>query len=103
MRPYHPRRQLQGLEMRPFQDQWQIIMARSSGVEYCAWNGEPSKTMAAKVAFTEATENEWPICPSCKKELRELKFKRRGWLTSITVFWYPHCLCLLSTSTTLNG
>jgi len=26
--------------------------------------------MAAKVTFTEATENEWPICPSCKKELR---------------------------------
>ena len=59
--------------------------------------------MAAKVAFTEATENEWPIYPACKKELRELKFKRRGWLTSITVFWCPHCLCLLSTSTTFNG
>jgi len=59
--------------------------------------------MAGKVAFTEAKEDERPICPSCKKELQELKFKRRGWLTSFTVFWRPHCRCLLSTSTTFNG
>jgi len=61
------------------------------------------KTMAAKVTFAEAREDEWPICPACKKELRELKFKRRGWLTSITVFWCPHCRTLLSTSATFNG
>ncbi len=59
--------------------------------------------MTAKVKFTEAKEDEWPICPSCKKELQELMFKRRGWLTSVTVFWCPYCRCLLSTSTTFNG
>ena len=60
-------------------------------------------SMKAKLAYSEAREDEWPICPVCKKELRELKFKRRGWLTSITAFWCPHCRCLLSTSTTFNG
>jgi hypothetical protein len=29
--------------------------------------------MAAKVKFTEAGDDEWPICPSCKEELKELK------------------------------
>ncbi len=60
-------------------------------------------TMKAKLTYTEAKEDEWPICPHCRKELREFKFKRRGWLTSITAFWCPHCRCLLSASTTFNG
>jgi hypothetical protein len=59
--------------------------------------------MKAKLSYTEAKEDEWPICPYCKQELRELKFRRRGWLTSVTAFWCPHCRCLLSTSTTFNG
>lgn len=59
--------------------------------------------MNARIKFTEATENEWPICPCCKKELREIKFKGRGWLTSLTAFWCPHCKTLLGTSKTFNG
>ena len=59
--------------------------------------------MAAKLTFTEVKGEEWPICPSCKKELREIKFKKRGVFTSITVFWCPHCRVLLGTSTTFNG
>ena len=58
---------------------------------------------SAKVKFTKAQDYEWPICPSCKQEIRELKYKQRGWLTSVTVFWCPHCRSLVSTSTTFNG
>jgi formamidopyrimidine-DNA glycosylase len=59
--------------------------------------------MTAKVNFTEARDDEWPLCPSCQKELREIRFKKRGWLTTLMVFWCPHCRSLLSTSTTFNG
>jgi hypothetical protein len=59
--------------------------------------------MVAKVTFIEARDDEWPICPSCKKELKELKFRSRGWLKTITVFWCPYCRTLLSTSVTFNG
>ena len=63
----------------------------------------PRKTMTTKMRFAEAKEDEWPVCPWCKKELRELKYKSRGWLATWTVFWCPHCRSLLSTSTTFNG
>ncbi len=53
--------------------------------------------------FNEAADEEWPICPHCRKELRELKHRKRGWLVTLTVFWCPHCRCLLSTSATFNG
>ncbi|HNQ87553.1 MAG TPA: hypothetical protein PKM73_02835 [Verrucomicrobiota bacterium] len=59
--------------------------------------------MKTKVELTEAMEQEWPVCPHCKKELRELKFRKRGWLTTLMVFWCPHCRSLLSTSMTFNG
>ncbi len=59
--------------------------------------------MDAKLKFTKAREEEWPVCPSCKQELREVKYKQRGWFTSITAFWCPHCRALLSMSTTFNG
>ncbi len=59
--------------------------------------------MNAKFKFTEANDEEWPLCPSCKKELREIRFRKRGWLTTLIVFWCPHCRSLLSTSTTFNG
>jgi hypothetical protein len=59
--------------------------------------------MAAKIKFTEVTGEEWPVCPACKKELREIKYKHRGVFTSMTAFWCPHCRCLLGTSTTFNG
>lgn len=57
----------------------------------------------AKIKFTEADYNEWPICPYCKKDLNEIRFKKRGWLSTITTFWCPHCRSLLSTGTTFNG
>jgi hypothetical protein len=60
-------------------------------------------TMAAKIKFTEIKEDEWPICPSCKKELREVKYKQGGWVSTWAAFWCPHCRCLLSVSTTFNG
>ncbi len=50
------------------------------------------------VKFIKAREEEWPICPQCKKELRELKYKQRGWVRQLVVFWCPHCLCLLSSA-----
>jgi hypothetical protein len=56
-----------------------------------------------KMQFVEARNDEWPICPSCKKELREIRYRARGWLTTLTVFWCPYCRALLSTSTTFNG
>lgn len=34
--------------------------------------------MAAKLNYTEAKEEEWPICPACKKELRELRCQWRN-------------------------
>ncbi len=60
-------------------------MAWRLGAEY----GSATMTKAAKLKFLEAKEDEWPVCPSCKKELRELKYKQRGWLSSITTFWWP--------------
>lgn len=59
--------------------------------------------MEKKMQLHEAADDEWPICPHCKKELRELKHRKRGWLITVTVFWCPHCRCLLSTSATFNG
>jgi hypothetical protein len=59
--------------------------------------------MSQKIEFQAATDDEWPICPECKKELRDIKFKKRGWLTSMTVFWCPYCRCVLSVSNTFNG
>lgn len=59
--------------------------------------------MAEKIALTEAGPEEWPICPSCKKELKHVKFKARGWLTTVTIFWCPFCRCLLGTSSTFNA
>ncbi|MHC1768967.1 MAG: hypothetical protein AB9869_32570 [Verrucomicrobiia bacterium] len=59
--------------------------------------------MSEKIKFTEGKENEWPICPACKKELREIKYKRRGWLSTLTAFWCPHCRAFLSASTSFNG
>ena len=56
-----------------------------------------------KMTFTEAKEDEGPVCPSCKKKLKELKFKRHGWLTTMTAVWCPYCLRLLSATTTFNG
>ncbi len=59
--------------------------------------------MADKITFTKARDDEWPVCPFCKKELKEVRYKTRGWLTMWTVFWCPYCRALLSTSTTFNG
>ena len=59
--------------------------------------------MSKKVTFIEAADDEWPLCPSCHKELREIKFKKRGWLTSSMIYWCPHCRALLGTSATFNG
>lgn len=59
--------------------------------------------MNARLNFIEAPEDEWPQCPSCKKDLRDIKYKKRGWLTTLTVFWCPHCRTFLSASTRFNG
>jgi hypothetical protein len=59
--------------------------------------------MKQKVQFVEAGGNEWPLCPHCKKELRQMMFRKRGWLAVLTVFWCPHCKCLLGTSHAFNG
>jgi hypothetical protein len=59
--------------------------------------------MADKIKFIEAREDEWPTCPTCKKELKEVRYKKRGWLTDLTVFWCPHCRAILGTSKTFNG
>ncbi len=59
--------------------------------------------MPVKLEFIKAGDDEWPTCPSCKKELREIKYKERGFFTSLTVFWCPYCRCLLGTSSTFNG
>jgi glutaredoxin len=59
--------------------------------------------MAEKITYTKARDAEWPLCPYCKKELREIMYKQRGWLSAMTTFWCPHCRSLLSTSTTFNG
>ncbi len=60
-------------------------------------------TKAEKLKFTEAEAHEWPICPWCKKEIKEIKFKQRGWLSSTTAFWCPYCRSLLGTATSFNG
>ena len=59
--------------------------------------------MAAKINFTEAKEDEWPICPFCKQELKEIRYKKRGWISTLTAFWCPYCRSLLSASATFNG
>jgi transposase-like protein len=61
------------------------------------------KLTQAKVSFTEAGYDEWPVCPWCKQEIREIKFKRRGWFNLLTAFWCPNCRSLLSTSATFQG
>lgn len=59
--------------------------------------------MSEKVKYHEAGDDEWPVCPTCRKELREVKFKQRGWLTSLMVIWCPHCRAVLGTSATFNA
>jgi hypothetical protein len=59
--------------------------------------------MKPQLNFTEGRPDEWPVCPSCRKELREIRFRKRGWLTVLTVFWCPYCRALLSTSTMFSG
>ncbi len=44
--------------------------------------------------FAEAHEDDWPVCPWCKKELRELKHTSRGLLATWTAFWCPYRLSL---------
>jgi hypothetical protein len=66
-------------------------------------NNQSLANMAQKFKFTEAREDDWPVCPHCKKELRDIPFKTRGWLKSIAAFWCPHCRSLLSISATFNG
>ncbi len=59
--------------------------------------------MTPRINFIEAREDEWPICPACKKELKEIKFRKRGWIATWITFWCPHCRTLLGNSTTFNG
>jgi hypothetical protein len=59
--------------------------------------------MTPRITFTKGKDDEWPVCPSCKHELKEIKYKKRGWIAVMTTFWCPHCRSLLSASTTFNG
>jgi hypothetical protein len=59
--------------------------------------------MADKIKFTKAREDEWPMCPYCKKDLKEIKYKQRGWISTLTTFWCPQCRSLLGTSATFYG
>jgi len=59
--------------------------------------------MTKKMRFIKAREDEWPTCPWCKKELNDLKYKDRGFLKNVTVYWCPHCGHLLGTSATFNA
>jgi hypothetical protein len=78
-----------------------LVIAR--GIDSTEPTNPLKPTMAPKIKFTEVKEDEWPICPSCKKELREIKYKQRGWVSTWAAFWCPYCRCLLSVSTTFNG
>lgn len=60
-------------------------------------------TEDGKVTYRKATADEWPICPYCKRELKEIVHKERGWITATSAFWCPHCRSLLSISKTFNG
>ncbi|MBP8304172.1 MAG: hypothetical protein KBE04_08615 [Phycisphaerae bacterium] len=57
----------------------------------------------SKVTYRKAASDEWPICPHCKRELREIVHKERGCFTSTGAFWCPHCRSLLGISKTFNG
>ncbi len=59
--------------------------------------------MSDKINFTKAREDEWPICPFCKKDLKEIRYKQRGFISTLTAFWCPHCRSLLGTSTSFKG
>jgi hypothetical protein len=56
-----------------------------------------------RITYTKAEPTEWPTCPCCKKELKEILYKDRGWLNSMSAFWCPHCGSLLSISTSFKG
>jgi hypothetical protein len=58
----------------------------------------------AKMSFVAAEAGEWPSCPHCKREIREIKYRRprlsvSGTASAVTVFWCPHCKAVLSAST----
>jgi hypothetical protein len=59
--------------------------------------------MPPKIEFIEAEENEWPRCPHCQKELRQIHYKKKGWLLTFAIYWCPHCRAVLGTSKTFNG
>jgi len=59
--------------------------------------------MKEKIQFVEAGETEWPRCPYCQQELHEVRYKKRGWLSTMALFWCPHCFSVLGTSSTFNG
>jgi len=56
-----------------------------------------------KVAYRKAEAEEWPICPHCQEEIREIVYKDRGWLNSTCAFWCPNCRSLLSISTSFKA
>ncbi len=56
-----------------------------------------------KMQFEQAKEDEWPQCPYCHKEIRQIKFKTRGFFTSTAAYWCPHCKAILGLSSTFNG
>jgi len=57
----------------------------------------------SRIRLRTATPEEWPLCPYCKRQLKEIVHKERGWLTTTSAFWCPHCGCLLSIATTFNS
>lgn len=44
----------------------------------------------------EAPAGVWPICPHCKKELREIVYIPHGAWMVHNVYFCPHCRMLLS-------
>lgn len=59
--------------------------------------------MKENLEFIEAGPNDWPKCPHCEKEVRQVIYRKRGFLSRMLLFWCPHCKAVLGASNTFNA
>ena len=59
--------------------------------------------MSERIEFVKAAENEWPVSPHCRQEIRRVHYVERGVLNEKLVFWCPECRCVLGTGSQFNS
>jgi hypothetical protein len=59
--------------------------------------------MSEKPRFVKAPDEERPVCPHCRQEIREIRHTGRGVLNEKTVFWCSECRCVLGIGSQFNA